>query len=301
MKMVKRVGMIGLGKMGFGMSERLLRSGIKVVGYNRSSDVTRRLVKKGAVGAYSIEEFVEKLGRPGKRIVWLMLPAGAVTDKMILELLKVLDSGDIIVDGANDFYENAEKHEKLCRKRGVRFFDCGVSGGVWGLKNGYTLMVGGSKRDFDRIEGICKALAPSGGYGYFGPVGSGHFVKSVHNIIEYVYLQGIAEGVELLDGFKHPIDLKKAVGVWGPASVIKSWLIDLTSMALGRKDFSRIKGEIGSVTIKELKKTKKSVGGFAPAFDAATKIREGKGKRFLLGRRVIAAVRKEFGGHAVKK
>ncbi|MAG77627.1 MAG: 6-phosphogluconate dehydrogenase [Colwelliaceae bacterium] len=297
---MKEVGIYGLGRMGSGMSERLLKTGFKVIVHNRSHAPIKKLKKKGAVAAYELEEFVGKLSK-GKRVIWLMLPAGKVTDKAIRDLLPLLTKGDIIVDGANDFYGNAEKHATMCKKKGVKFFDSGVSGGVWGLKNGYTLMVGGPKKDFKRIEPICKALAPKDGYGYFGPAGSGHFVKSVHNIIEYTYLQGIAEGVELLDKFKHPVDLKKATKVWGPASVIKSWLIDLTNTALERPDFKHVGTEIGSVTIGELRKTKRAVRGYAPAFDVAVKIRQSKRKRFSLGKRVIAAVRKEFGGHAVKK
>lgn len=162
-------------------------------------------------------------------------------------------------------------------------------------------MIGGPKSQFKYIKPFLKALAPKKGYGYFGPTGSGHYVKSVHNIIEYVYLQGLAEGIELLTKFKHPIDLKKATEVWAPASVINSWLLDLTNTALNRPDFKKIKTKIGSVTIDELQKTKKAVKGYAPAFDVAVKIRKDKTNKFRLGKRIIAAVRKEFGGHAVEK
>jgi 6-phosphogluconate dehydrogenase len=250
------------------------------------------------VPEYSVEELVSKL-KSKKRVVWIMLPTGKITDDMIKEVLPLLKKRDVIVNGANSFYKNAERQERVCRKFEVVFFDCGVSGGTHGLKNGYTLMVGGEKKYFKDIEPICKALAPTKGYGYFGPVGSGHYVKSVHNIVEYVYLEGIAEGVELLD--KKNIDLAKAVEVWGPASVVKSWLIDLTAVALRRKDFKRIGTNIGSVTIDELQDTKKSVKGFTPGFDVAVKIRKDKSKKFSLGKRVISAVRNEFGGHTVKK
>ena len=288
--------------MGFGMSERLLKSNFKIVGFNRSPERTKMLEKKGGIPAYSVEELLEKL--PKKKIVWLMLPAGKPTDDTIKKLIKLLNKGDIIIDGANDFYKNAEKHSKLCNKKGIHFFDCGVSGGVWGLKNGYTLMVGGPKSQFKYIEPLCKSLAPKKGYGYFGKAGSGHFVKSVHNIIEYTYLQGLAEGVELLNKKLPKIDIKKATEVWGPASVINSWLLDLTNKALNRKDFKNIKTEIGSVTIQELQDTKKAVKGYAPAFDIAVKIRKTKGKqenKFKLGKRTISAVRNEFGGHKVSK
>jgi len=294
-----KIGFIGLGRMGFSMCERLMKHGTQIVAYNRSTDKTIALSKKGAIKADSLKELVNKL--PERKIIWIMLPAGEVTDNTIKELLPLLKKNDILIDGANDFYENAEKHSKICDKYGIKFFDCGVSGGIWGLKNGYTLMVGGPQSDFKTIEPLCKALAPKNGYAYFGPSGSGHFVKSVHNIIEYVYLQGLAEGVELLSKFKHPIQLDKATKVWEEASVIRSWLLELTTKALKQKDFKNIGTAIGSVTIEELQSTKNSVNGYAPAFDVAVKIRKDKTKNFTLGKRTIAAVRKEFGGHAVEK
>ena len=162
-------------------------------------------------------------------------------------------------------------------------------------------MVGGPKNQFKYIEPFCKALAAKGGYGHFGNVGAGHFVKSVHNIVEYVYLQGLAEGVELLDKFKQPIDVVKATSVWKPASVINSWLLDLSNVALKRPDFKDISPVNMSVTINELKQTVKSTKSYAPAFEIATKIRTDKSKKFTLGKRLIAATRREFGGHAVKK
>ncbi|HJO01429.1 MAG: NADP-dependent phosphogluconate dehydrogenase [Candidatus Woesearchaeota archaeon] len=294
-----KLGLIGLGRMGFHMVERLLKHKIKVVAYNRNPEKVKQISRKGAIPAFSVEELIGKLD--GKKIVWIMLPAGRVTDDMIKKVLPQLNKGDIIVDGANDFYGNAEKHDKLCKKYSIHFFDCGVSGGIWGLKNGYTLMVGGPKNQFKCIEPFCKALSAKGGYGYFGNVGAGHFVKSVHNIVEYVYLQGIAEGVELLKGFKQPIDIVKATSVWRPASVVNSWLMDLANVALKRPDFKEISPINMSVTINELKQTVKSIKGYAPAFEIATKIRVDKSKKFTLGKRMIAATRREFGGHAVKK
>lgn len=287
--------------MGFGMVEKLLENKHKVVVWNRSPQKTKEIAKKGAEPSYDIDEFLSKLDK--KKIIWLMLPAGKPTNDMIKLLLKKLNKGDILIDGANDFYKNAEIHNKMCRKKGVHFFDVGVSGGIHGLKNGYTLMIGGEKKIFNYIEPFCKSLAPKGGYGYFGKAGRGHFVKSVHNIVEYVYLQGIAEGVELLD--KKKIDIKKALEVWKPASVVRSWLVDLADVALKRKDFKKISSNISSVTIKELNDTKKSVKAFTPAFDVAVRIRKSssdkKDKNFLLGKKTIAAIRREFGGHSVKK
>lgn len=294
-----RIGFIGLGRMGYPMVQRLLKHKIEVVAYNRTQEKVKELEKEGVIASNSVDDLISKL--PEKKIVWIMLPAGEVTDNMIKEVMPKLKEGDIIVDGANDFYENAEKHAKWCEEKKINFFDCGVSGGIWGLQNGYTLMVGGPENEFKTIEPLCKALAPEKGYGYFGPTGSGHYVKSVHNIIEYVYLQGLAEGVELLSKFKHPIQLEKATKVWEPASVIRSWLLELTTKALTREDFEKIGTEIGSVTIEELEATKNSVKGYAPAFDIAVQTRKDKTDNFSLGKRTIAAVRNEFGGHAVKK
>lgn len=294
-----KIGMIGLGRMGYNMSLRLLQKGHKVVGYNRSSSVTKKLARHDGIAAFSLDELVNTLGK--RKIVWLMLPAGKITDTVMRDVLKLLSKDDIIINGANSFFKNAEKHDKWCRKRGVHFFDVGVSGGVWGLKNGYPLMIGGPKKQYKFVEPLMKALSTPKGYKYFGPAGSGHFVKSVHNIVEYTYLQGIAEGVEMLAKFKHKIKLDEATEGWQDSSVVRSWLIDLTTVALRRKDFSKIETSIGSVTIDELEATKKAVKGYAPAFDEAVKVRKMKGKKFSLGRRVISAIRNEFGGHKVKK
>lgn len=294
-----KVGFIGLGRMGYNMALRLLQHNHKVVAYNRSADKTMSIAKKGAIPAYSIKELIEKLGK--KKVVWLMLPAGKITDENMKEVLKHMKKGDIIINGANSFYKNAEKHDNWCSKKGVYFFDVGVSGGIHGLKNGYPLMIGGPKNQYKHIKPLMKALSTEKGYKYFGPAGSGHFVKSVHNIIEYVYLQGLAEGVELLSRFKHKIKLDEATECWQDSSVIRSWLLDLTTIALRRPYFKYVGTKIGSVTIEELQQTKKAVKGYTPAFDQAVKVRKSSGKKFSLGKRVIAAVRNEFGGHKFEK
>lgn len=294
---MSKIGIIGLGRMGFGMAKRLHQNNMQVIGWNRSKEKVDQLKQEGIEVAYEIDELLQKLSE--KKIVWLMLPAGEITDAMINQLLPKLSPGDIIINGANSFYKNAERQSKICQEKGITFFDCGVSGGVWGLENGYTLMAGGPKEEFHHIEPFCKALAPEKGYGLFGEAGKGFYVKSVHNIVEYVYLQGLAEGVELLA--KRDIDLAKATEVWGPASVVKSWLLDLTNKAVNREDFDQIAPKIGSVTIDELRHTKEAVDGYAPAFDISTQIREDQTDKFTLGKRTIAAVRNEFGGHAVEK
>jgi 6-phosphogluconate dehydrogenase len=292
-----KLGIIGLGRMGYHMSERLLLNKHKVVAYNRSSNKVKSIVKKGAIGANTVEELVNHLGK--KKIIWLMLPAGDVTDGMIKKLLPILQRGDIIVNGANSFYKNAQRQSKICNKKGVHLFDAGVSGGVWGLKRGYALMVGGPKSQFKYIEPFCKTLAPKNGYGYFGSSGMGHYTKSIHNVVEYVMMEGLAEGVELLN--KKEIDYVKAAKVWQPASIVSSALLDWMVTALQKPDFKKIKPEINSVTIKELTDTIRSVRGFAPDFEEARKIRCCTPGKFSLGKRVIAAIRNEFGGHKVTK
>jgi 6-phosphogluconate dehydrogenase len=300
-----KIGFIGLGRMGYNMVIRLAKKGHHVVAYNRSKEKVDEVVLKGTKlsgsidGAYSIKELIDTLDE--RKIIWLMLPTGNITDENMKEVLELLHKGDILINGANSFYQNAERHDGWCKEKGVHFFDCGVSGGVWGLQNGYPLMIGGDESVYSIVEPFMKSLSTERGYKFFGPAGSGHFVKSVHNIVEYVYLQGIAEGMELLSKFKHPIKLDEATEGWQDSSVVRSWLIDLTTKALRREDFDKIGTNIGSVTIEELQQTKEAVNGYTPAFDDAVMIRRSSGENFALGKRVISAVRNEFGGHAVEK
>ncbi len=295
--MNKSIGFIGLGRMGFSMSERLLRRGIGVIAYNRTPEKTRQLMKKGAVGVFSLEELVQKL-HGKRRIVWMMLPGGNTTNAMIQKILPLLKKGDIVVNGANALYTEAQKHARWCEKYGVQYVDVGVSGGIHGLARGYALMIGGGASAFKRIEPVCRALAPKNGYAYFGAAGMGHFVKSVHNIVEYVYLEGLAEGAVLLK--KQGIDVQKAGRVWQSGSIVSGVLLDWMISAIQRKDFSRIAPHISSVTEGELAATVRSVSGFAPAFHAAMNVRSGKKQsEFDFGKRLIAAMRREFGGHAV--
>jgi len=304
-----KIAIIGMGRMGKNMAIRLLQNKHEVVVFNRSKDVYKEMRKIGAETADTFTELISKLSsKPSsakatadKKIIWLMLPAGKVTDDTIENLLPLLTKGDIIVNGANAFFKNAQRQSILCKKYGVHLFDAGVSGGIWGLERGYALMIGGPKSQFKYIEPFCKSLAPKNGYGYFGESGAGHFVKSVHNIIEYTYLQGLAEGMELLNGFEQKIDLLKAAKTWQEASIVSSALLDWMIDGMERKDFKNISTEIGSVTIEELQDTVKAVKTGAPAFAVAVKTRQDKTKNFSLGKRVIAATRREFGGHAVTK
>jgi 6-phosphogluconate dehydrogenase len=294
-----KIGFVGLGRMGYNMVERLLKHNKQVVAYNRSPNKTKNIAKKGAIAAFTIDELIKNLSK--RKIIWLMLPAGKITDNTIKTILPKLNKGDILINGANSFYKNAKKHDLWCKKHKVHFFDIGVSGGIHGKKNGYPLMIGGPKEQYKLIKPFLSALSTKNGYQHFGPAGSGHFVKSVHNIVEYTYLQGLAEGVELLSKFEHKIDPKQATLGWQDSSVVSSWLLNLTTKALNRPDFKNISTDIGSVTIKELQQTKKAVKGYAPAFDVAVKIRKDKSKKFSLGKRTISAIRQEFGGHKVTK
>jgi len=294
-----KIGFIGLGRMGFPMVERLLKHKISVVAFNRSPEKTIKIAKKSATPSFSYAELISKL--PKRKIIWIMLPAGIVTETAVKELIALLKKDDVIINGANDFFKNAQMHDEWCKKKGIHYFDIGVSGGIWGLKNGYTLMIGGPQQQFKKIEPLCKILAPKNGYGLFGNVGSGHFVKSVHNIVEYIYLQGLAEGMELLSNYPEKISLQKASQVWQPASVIRSWLLDLTNVALSRKDFKDIEPKINSVTLQELKQTVDAIKGNAPSFRVAAQMRQDTSNSFILGKKIIAAVRREFGGHVVEK
>jgi len=192
-----QIAMIGLGRMGMNMAKRLLQGGHEVIAYNRTPKKTDDLVKEGAIGAYSLSEVVEKLSTP--RVLWIMLPAGSTVDEHIDQLKDLLSPNDILVDGGNTYYKDDIRRSHLLAEKGIRFVDAGVSGGIWGLEVGYCLMVGGAKETYDHLEPIFKTLAPEEGYLYCGAVGAGHFVKMVHNGIEYGMMQAYGEGFEILE------------------------------------------------------------------------------------------------------
>jgi 6-phosphogluconate dehydrogenase (decarboxylating) (EC 1.1.1.44) len=184
------IGMIGLGRMGMNMVLRLLEGGHRVVVFNRTVSKEEMVVNKGAIGSNSVEEFMEKLSAP--RVVWLMVPAGQPTDDMLSEVLQYAQKGDIIIDGGNSYYKDSIRRAKICGEKDIKFMDCGTSGGIWGLKNGYCSMIGGEDETFKHCEPIFKTLAPKNGYLHTGPHGSGHFVKMVHNAIEYGMMEAYA-------------------------------------------------------------------------------------------------------------
>ena len=232
-----RIAIIGLGKMGANMARRLSRAGMEVVGYNRSQTIVQELAaQEGVIPAASLEEAVAKLTPP--RVVWLMLPSGDVTEQSLKQVAGMVDKGDIVVDGGNSNYHDSQRHGAWLAERGIGFADAGTSGGIWGLDNGYCLMVGGSPETIKVIEPALKALAPSPehGWAHVGPMGAGHFTKMVHNGIEYGMMQAMAEGFALLRGkSEFSLDLAQVAEVWRHSSVVRSWLLDLTAEAL-KKD-----------------------------------------------------------------
>lgn len=298
-----QVGMIGLGRMGMNMSRRLLKGGHEVVVYNRTKDKVEQMEGEGAIGSYSLEELVRKLTPP--RVAWMMLPAGDVTDEHVEVLSDLLSPGDILVDGSNGFYKDDIRRAERLKPKGIHYMDAGVSGGIWGLKMGYCIMVGGDESDFKAIEPLLKSLAAEEGYLYCGPVGAGHFVKMVHNGIEYAMMEAYGEGFELLKAspYGKGLDFAKIAHLWNRGSVIRSWLLELLETIFQQDpDLSSIKGYVedsgeGRWTVKEAVDMAVSVPVIALSLFKRFQSRQ----EDLFSDRVLAALRREFGGHAVKK
>ena len=225
-----QIGFIGLGKMGAFMVERLLKDGHEVVVYNRTHDKIKEIEKKGAVGSYSLEELIEKL--TGPKLVWMMIPSGEIVTNMIESLVPLLSKGDILIDGGNSYYKDSVRRFNELKDLEINYLDVGTSGGIWGLQIGYCVMIGGEKKIFEHCEPIFKSLAPPEGYKYIGASGSGHYVKMVHNGIEYGMMQAYAEGFELMHASDYNIDLEGVAGLWGKGSVVRSWLLELLTDAL---------------------------------------------------------------------
>ena len=296
-----KLAMIGLGRMGMNMAKRLLKVGQQVVAYNRSPEKTKQLVKDGAIGAHSLKEVVEQLQPP--RIAWIMLPAGQAVDDHINQLKDLLETGDIVIDGGNTYYKDDIRRAKLLEEKGIRFMDVGVSGGIWGLQIGYCLMIGGEQETFKQLEPIFKALAPEEGYLYCGATGAGHFVKMVHNGIEYGMMQAYGEGFEILEASEYAESLNYAdvAHLWNQGSVVRSWLLELAEEAF-RKDakLSDIKGYVedsgeGRWTIQQALET--GVPAQVITLSLLRRFRSRQEDPFT--DRVLAALRREFGGHAV--
>lgn len=296
------LGFVGLGRMGANMVERLLGGKHRVVVYNRSADKTREIVRKGAVGAFSLQEFVSHLAAP--RVAWIMLPAGDVVQKMLDDLVPLLGPGDMIVDGGNSHYTDSIKRFEQLKGKDIRFMDAGTSGGIWGLQVGYCLMLGGEKEDFRRLEPALLTLAPGrDGYLHCGPAGSGHFVKMVHNGIEYGLMQAYAEGFEILKAAPFPLDLHKVSHLWNQGSVVRSWLLELAERAFGKdpdlsslKDYVEDSGE-GRWMVQQAI----DAGVPAPVITFSLFARFLSRQPESFAAKVLAALRGEFGGHPVQK
>ena len=295
------LGMIGLGRMGFNMTERLMLGGHKLVVYDRNADTVRSAMDKGATGAASLKELVSKLATP--RAVWIMVPSGAPVDATIDELLPLMAKDDVIIDGGNSFYKDSRERAKRVAAAGLHYQDSGTSGGIWGLKNGYCLMIGGEKAIYDRIEPIYRTLAPEDGYGYMGPSGAGHFVKMVHNGIEYGMLQAYGEGFEIMHASDYDLDLGAISTIWNHGSVVRSWLLELAELAFQKEaDLKSVRGYVddsgeGRWTVAEA--IEKSVP--APVITASLLARFSSRQEESFSAQVIAALRNEFGGHAIKQ
>ncbi|KAF0204305.1 MAG: 6-phosphogluconate [Gallionellaceae bacterium] len=300
-----KMAMIGLGKMGGNMVRRLRLGNIDVVGFDRTSEVVAQLAKEaGMIAASSVEDAVSKLSGP--RIVWLMLPSGNPTEQQLRALVPLLSKGDIIVDGGNSNYHDSQRRGAWLAEQGIGFMDSGTSGGIWGLENGYCLMVGASDAVAKTMKPILQALAPAAdrGWAHVGPVGSGHFTKMIHNGIEYGMMQSFAEGLELLKG-KHEfkLDLAQITELWRHSSVVRSWLLDLTAEALKHDQeltsiapFVPDSGE-GRWTVIEAV----DQGVAAPVLTLALQMRFTSQNETGYGYRLLSTMRNAFGGHAVKQ
>jgi 6-phosphogluconate dehydrogenase len=298
------LGIIGLGKMGFNMAERLRLAGHKVVGFDFNADAVSKLTAAGSLGVSSLEDLVKNLAAP--RAVWIMVPAGDPVDQTIAKLELLMDKGDTFIDGGNSNYKDSQKRHAAAAAKGFEFVDAGTSGGIWGLKEGYSLMIGGDKEPVERLTPIFQALAPSPteGWGHVGPSGAGHFVKMVHNGIEYGLMEAYAEGFSILRAKESlGLNLEQIANIWQDGSVVRSWLLDLTADALkknptleGMEAYVPDSGE-GRWTVFEAIDLDVS----APVITESLirRLRSREANNFT--DRMISIMRNEFGGHAIKK
>ena len=295
------LGFVGLGRMGLNMTIRLLRAGHGVVAHDRSREPIDAAVQHGARPAYSLEEMAIALRAP--RVVWLMIPAGGPVDEMLDRLAGVLTRGDVIVDGGNSNWRDGQRRAERTREKGFEFVDCGTSGGIWGLENGYCMMLGGDAAAIARLAPALDALAPRDGWRHVGPSGAGHFAKMVHNGIEYGLMQSYAEGFELLRASSFTFDLAQMARLWNQGSVVRSWLLELAALAFERDPgLDKIRGYVedsgeGRWTAQQAIDSGVPAEVITLALLARFRSRQDDSFRD----RVLAALRQEFGGHAVKE
>jgi 6-phosphogluconate dehydrogenase len=292
--------MVGLGRMGGAMARRLQAGGHAVVGYDPGAAAREALAAAGVPCASSLEDLVARCEAP--RAVWVMVPAGTATEETLARWAALLSPGDLLVDGGNSRYIDSRRRAAEFAARGISFLDCGTSGGVWGLREGYCLMVGGEPEAFARAEPLFVALAPPGGYLHTGAAGSGHYVKMIHNGIEYGMLQAYAEGFELLHGHEYQLDLRRIAELWMRGSVVRSWLLELAAHALAEHpDLKDVRGYVedsgeGRWTVEEAVR----LGVPVPALAFSLFARFRSRREDAWGDRFIAVVRNEFGGHPLR-
>jgi 6-phosphogluconate dehydrogenase len=296
-----KMAMIGLGRMGMNMARRLLQNGHEVVVYNRTPQKTDQIALEGAAAAYTLPEIAEKLTSP--RIIWLMLPAGSVIDEHLLQLKEILAPGDIVIDGGNTYFKDDIRRTKSLAEKEIYFMDAGVSGGIWGLEIGYCLMIGGPAEIFQILEPLFKSLAPQEGYLHCGPAGAGHFVKMVHNGIEYGMMQAYGEGFQIMEASPYADTLNYAdiAHLWNQGSVVRSWLLELAEAAFSKnKKLTDIRGIVedsgeGRWTVQQAIET----GISAPVITLSLMNRFRSRDTDAFSDKVVAALRREFGGHSV--
>ena len=298
-----RLALIGLGKMGYSMTLRLTEGGHEVVAVDRNADLARELATKGAIFGENPADAIAKLSGP--RVVWVMVPA-QVTDAVIQDVAGKLSKGDIIIDGGNSNWKDSRARAEKLAEKGILFCDAGTSGGVWGLKNGYCLMVGGAPEAVKVCEPIFKTLAPADGYAHVGPAGAGHYVKMVHNGIEYGLMQAYAEGFEAMSKSDYKLDLTKIANLWRQGSVVRSWLLELTANALEKDPgLKQIRGYVedsgeGRWAVQDAIDKNISMPVITMALFTRFRSRADKGEG-TFGEKLLAALRDEFGGHGVVK
>ncbi|WP_070120899.1 phosphogluconate dehydrogenase (NAD(+)-dependent, decarboxylating) [Bacillus marinisedimentorum] len=296
-----KVAMIGLGKMGYNLALNLLDHGHTVVANDVNEDQIRKISEEGALGAFSIEEVVQQLEKP--RIIWLMIPAGEPTEHVLSQLGEHLEAGDIVIDGGNSNYKDSLRRGQMMEEQGIHFFDCGTSGGTEGARHGACTMIGGNADMFKTIEPLFKDVTIENGYFYSGPLGSGHFLKMVHNGIEYGMMQAVAEGFDILEKSQFDYDYEGVAKVWNNGSVIRSWLMELTENAFSKDPkLSGIKGVMNSSGEgKWTVETALDLETAAPVIALSLMMRYRSQEDDTFTGKVVAALRNEFGGHEVVK
>ena len=301
MQRINTIGMVGLGKMGFPLAQNLKRNGFEVLAFDVSEENRQLAGGYGVKTCASLAGLVETL--PGKKVLWLMVPAGAVTESVVLELKMLLPAGAIVIDGGNSNFKDSLRRYRELKDQGIGFLDCGTSGGTSGALGGACTMVGGDAEVFQQCEHVFKAISVENGYLYTGAGGSGHFVKMVHNGIEYGMMQAIAEGFEMLEKSPFDLDLEEVARVWNHGSVIRSWLIELTQSAFSKDaDLSGLRGEVrSSGEGKWTLETALDLGVPTPVIALSLIMRYRSMQEDTFAGKVLAALRNEFGGHEVTK